>query len=191
MERNSERRSAAPRPGLGGSSTAARAQVMNGSDGEREHSTAAKRAMSRKSNRWVKYLIAAVVVIAVIVALVRVFDSRSMAGSVIDRGKYQAVFLSTGEVYFGKLSILADGFFKLNDVYYVQKKAAATDESDSLQNETAQNDSALELMKLGSEMHKPIDTMVINRDQVLYFENIDPEGTVAKRIAEEKQQNKR
>ena len=41
----------------------------------------------------------------------------------------------------------------------------------------------MQLIKLGSEIHGPDDEMIINKDQVLFFENLKTDSTVAKSIA--------
>jgi hypothetical protein len=130
-------------------------------------------------------------VVVTVAALVWLLGGRGTASDSIDRGKYQAIFLTTNELYFGKLSILTDGFFKLDDVYYIRKKPVSATDSDALQQSTGDTSNAMELIKLGSELHSPTDSMVFNRDQVLYFENIKSDGVVAKKIAEEKDLSRR
>lgn len=100
----------------------------------------------------------------------------------IDTSKYQAVFFTNGQVYFGKLEKLSGGYFKLNNIYYLQ--APATDESDNLQATTTQQASDVQLIKLGSEVHGPEDSMVMNEDQILFFENLKADGKVTTSIGE-------
>lgn len=106
----------------------------------------------------------------------------------VDTSKYQAVFLNGGvtsgnvvySAYFGHITALNDKYFVLQDVYYLtadQTKATA-----------AQNTS--QLTKLGcDQLHSPYDQMVINRDQVAFWENIKDDGKVVKAIGEYKKQN--
>ena len=106
------------------------------------------------------------------------YQSRTSAN--IDGGRYQAVFLTNGQVYFGKLQTLNGGYLKLNDIYYLETNS--TDTSASLQNATS-TAANVQLIKLGSEIHGPDDEMIINKDQVLFFENLKNDSTVAKSIA--------
>ena len=96
----------------------------------------------------------------------------------IEEDKYQAVFMTNGQVYFGKLENPTSTYAKLTDVYYLQvqqavQPAAATEES-----------SQVSLTKLGSELHGPTDKMHISRDQILFWENLKDDSTVVKAINE-------
>ena len=110
----------------------------------------------------------------------------SSVGGYIDGGKYQAVFFTNGQVYFGKLSPLRDGYLKLSEVFYLQSKDADTTDPQ----ETSNSQTNVELIKLGSEVHGPDDAMIISRDQVLFFENLKRDGTVSKSIEKYKDNNK-
>jgi hypothetical protein len=109
---------------------------------------------------------------------------RTSMGAHIDTSKYQAVFFTNGQVYFGKLHKLSGGYFKLNDIYYLQAKSDATPENTSENpQETSTNQSSdVELIKLGQEVHGPDDEMIIGKDQVLFFENLKKDGTVTQSI---------
>lgn len=110
----------------------------------------------------------------------------STMGSSIDSGKYQAVFFSNGQVYFGKLHTLNGGYMKLTDVFYLQTKTA---DSTKLQDAGTQSNPGVELIKLGSEIHGPTDEMIISKDQILFFENLKTDGTVTKSITKYKEAN--
>ncbi|HET8669104.1 MAG TPA: hypothetical protein VFM05_00340, partial [Candidatus Saccharimonadales bacterium] len=45
------------------------------------------------------------------------------------------------------------------------------------------------LVKLGCELHGPLDQMVINREQVTFWENLGTEGKVTKAIEEWRSKN--
>lgn len=103
----------------------------------------------------------------------------------IDTGKYQAVFLSNGQHYFGKLSRMNDEYFKLTDVYYLEQKGGDTEKT----NANTQNTTEVELRKLGEkEIHGPEDTMIISKQQILLYENLTDKGQVVKSIDQHKQQ---
>ena len=102
-------------------------------------------------------------------------------GQLIDGGKYQAVFLTNGQVYFGKLSRVGTETYKLNKIFYLQaSQTNAEDANNPQQTETAGSD--VQLIKLGSEVHGPEDQMVIDKGQVLFYENLTKEGKVAQTI---------
>lgn len=90
---------------------------------------------------------------------------------------FQAVFLSNGQVYFGKLYRQDSQFPVLRDVYYLQ----VTQPPQQLQ--PGQNPPTnINLVKLGSELHGPQDEMRINRDQILFVEDMKPDSKVATAI---------
>lgn len=135
----------------------------------------------KKSKKGILITIIAVVVVAAIVAAGFLMPRGSSISSAIDSGKYQAVFFTNGQVYFGKLKQVNDGYFKLTNVFYLQAKDA-TGETDKLQQATNGASNDVQLIKLGNEIHGPQDEMVISKDQVLFFENLKAEGKVATSI---------
>lgn len=101
----------------------------------------------------------------------------------IDGSKYQAVFFTNGQVYFGKLQSANSDYLKLTDIYYLQTQGEqASDSQNPQQSTNAQKD--VQLIKLGDEIHGPEDAMVISKDQVLFYENLKSDGKVAQSIAQ-------
>lgn len=97
-------------------------------------------------------------------------------------GDYQAVFLTNGQVYFGKLANTNGQWATLTDIFYlqVQQQVQPTDGSSDKQ-------SSVTLVKLGNELHGPADEMKINRDQILFWENLKNDGKVLEAITKYKQ----
>lgn len=122
-------------------------------------------------------------VLVVIVVSIAVFFGlmmyRSNVSSTINSSEYQAVFFTNGQVYFGKLKVVNDRYMKLSDVFYIQ---TPTDGTSDPQASDATSNANLELIKLGNEVHGPEDAMVINQDQILFFENIKNDGKVTDSI---------
>ena len=50
----------------------------------------------------------------------------------------------------------------------------------------ASSDQAIELVKLGKELHGPRDNMMISNYQLLYFENLSDDSQVVKTIEKDK-----
>ena len=127
--------------------------------------------------------VVAIVLIALAVVLFalgayRMYGANAMS-SEIKTDKYQAVFLNSadGQVYFGKLAILNNDYYKLTDIYYVRvEQVQPGSDQPSQQN--------ISLAKLGSEIHGPEDVMYIRQDQVLFWENLKDDGQVVKAIVE-------
>src|SRR5262245_54158017 len=85
---------------------------------------------------------------------------------------YQAVVLTNGQVYFGKLDKLGAQYPTLRDVYYIQAQQNP---------ETKQVSSTL--VKRGREMHGP-DHMIINAQHILFIEPVRPDSQLGKLIEE-------
>lgn len=93
-------------------------------------------------------------------------------------GDWQAVFLTNGQVYFGRFSSMSNQFSTLKEVYYLQVQKPiqpATSDSSAEQGK-------LTLVKLGNELHAPVDEMKINRDQILFIEDMKEDGKVMQAI---------
>jgi hypothetical protein len=99
----------------------------------------------------------------------------------IDSSRYQAIFLSNGQVYFGKLSDGGPELVKLQDIWYLQVQQGAQS-ADTLKN----SESQVSLAKLGNELHGPDDSMSISKDQILFWENLKSDSKVVKAINDAK-----
>ena len=138
-------------------------------------STAARH--KKEPNRF--WLIASIVVGVLLVGFIAwslLFGNKTN-GAGIDGGKYQAVYLMNGQIYFGKLTALGNDHLKLTKVYYLQTPAATTGESN-----TQANANNPQLIKLSNAIYGPSDEMVISKDQVLYFQNLDSKGKATQLI---------
>lgn len=102
----------------------------------------------------------------------------------VDDARLQAVFLNGGQVYFGNINNLNGKFLSMSGIYYLrvnqQVQPNATDTTNS-------ND--ISLVKLGCELHGPQDNMVINREQVIFWENLKDDGQVAKAVKDYQEKN--
>lgn len=95
---------------------------------------------------------------------------------------YGAVFLTNGQVYFGKVTKNNDKEIVLNDVYYLQVGAGAQAEAVNALSQTKFN-----LVKLGNELHGPTDELFINREQVIFYEYLREDSKVVSSIKSQKQ----
>jgi len=118
---------------------------------------------------------AAIVLLIALVASIA-FSTNDNENKYVDTSKLQAVFLGTGQVYFGNIKALNDKYFVLTNIYYLQTSSSSTSTT-----ATAANTS-VSLVKLGCELHEPYDQMVINRSQVTFWENLQSDGQVAKAV---------
>jgi len=129
----------------------------------------------------------AIVVVVLVLLLGGWFTWSRMGGdSGVKTDEYQAIFLTNGQVYFGKLSGVNDSYVKLSDIYYLQVQQSVQPSDKSKSNDQSQ----VSLAKLGSELHGPEDSMNISRQQVLFWENLKNDGKVAQAIDNYKKSNK-
>ncbi len=96
-----------------------------------------------------------------------------------DTRLYQAVFLTNGQVYFGKLANTTDSFVTLTDVYYLQTNAAD-------QKQALQGDGNIALVKLGGELHGPTDAIQIHRDAILMVEDLREDSKLVQTMQKDK-----
>lgn len=132
------------------------------------------------------------------VAVVLVLGSRMFTTYWANRHRssaYQAVFLTSGQVYFGKLERLTHKEVVLVDVYYLQSnqnpQPATGTNPNANTNTNLTNASTTSpqysLVKLGGELHGPQDRMYINRSQVLFTEDLKDSSQVVTAIRQQAQ----
>lgn len=100
---------------------------------------------------------------------------------------WQAVFLTNGQVYFGKLAKSNRAEVILEDIYYLQVTRPLQQTQEGQQQADSQGE--LSLVKLGNELHGPTDAMHINRDQVLFIEDLKDDSNVTQAISNYKSGN--
>lgn len=138
------------------------------------------------SNKWLKILTVVILVgIAILLAAIAfgLGHGKSDKGEYkyVNRDKYQAVFLSNGQVYFGNVQALNSQYIRMTNIYYLTQGDGSSSSSSS---------SNYSLIKLGcQQIHDPYDSMVINREQVTFWENLQDDGKVVTSIKKFKQQN--
>src|SRR5207237_8331801 len=78
----------------------------------------------------------------------------------------QALFLTNGSTYFGKLQPQGDDWFLLSDVFYL----------------STSDQSGTQLIKRGNESQGPKEPMIIQRDQVLFIEHLRDDSYIVTHI---------
>jgi uncharacterized membrane protein len=119
-----------------------------------------------------------VVSILLIFAVIALFANtgNSDEDKYVQPSKLQAVFLNTGQVYFGNIKVLNSSYYVLTNIYYLQTSSSST-------STTSSANTSVSLVKLGCELHEPYDQMVLNTGQVTFWENLQSDGQVAKAVA--------
>jgi hypothetical protein len=127
--------------------------------------------------RWT--LTALLVIVVLLVLWLAIGKLRGSESSHVSSDQYQAVFLTNNQVYFGKITEINKQYLVLEDVFYI--------ETPSSENQTSASNSNYTLRKLGAnELHSPEDKMVINREQMTFWENLKDDGQVVTKINEYK-----
>lgn len=122
---------------------------------------------------------ARVVLIAMVVAIIGLAAYYAgTQGQAISSKPYQAVFLSNGQVYFGKIAKQTAINTILADIYYLQVQQPIQPPPEGQQQAQTQ----IQLVKLGGELHKPKDEMTINNEHILFTEEIQNDGQVGQAI---------
>lgn len=143
----------------------------------------------RDRNKWNRILtvviagLVAILLIAIIVAIAK--GPGKPEKDYVDSSRLQAVFLNTGQVYFGNITSLNNKYFVLTNIYYLQQTNGSTANGSN----SSSAGSNVTLVKLGCELHEPYDQMVINSDQVTFWENLQDNGQVAKAVSTFEKQN--
>jgi hypothetical protein len=150
---------------------------------------ASRKNGSSNDGKWARIgVVAAVAAVVILLLGVIVFaastDTVKAEDKYVDSSKLQAVFLNTGQVYFGNVKSLNSKYIVLGNIYYLQ-----TSGSNASASASTTSNSNVSLVKLGCELHEPLDQMVINRDQVTFWENLGTNGQVAKAVVAFEKQN--
>ncbi|MBU4360809.1 hypothetical protein L6278_02680 [Candidatus Parcubacteria bacterium] len=106
---------------------------------------------------------------------------------VVKASDWQAVFLTNGQVYFGKLEDVNGSYPTLEDVYYlqvqdvpIQPAEPATDEAGV--QPAVETQQQMILVKFGTELHRPMDKMYLNKDHIMFFEDLRADSNVVAAI---------
>lgn len=89
----------------------------------------------------------------------------------IDGDRYQAVFLSSDRVYFGKLHSLGGQWYELRDAYFIREKAAE-----------GKAGATQQVAPISEELQEPGRHMVVNADHVVQVQNLKGNSRVAQAI---------
>lgn len=115
--------------------------------------------------------------------IAKVVDNRQILEG---ESEYSAVFLSSNQVYFGKLKDEKAQYISLVDVYYLRAQSRLQPpEEDEGRGQVKQE---VQLIKLGNELHGPVDEIRFNRDNILFIESLKKDSRVVRGIEQFKAQ---
>jgi hypothetical protein len=136
------------------------------------------------SPRWMRIafvvLVFSIAIVIVGIAALFYFNS-GREERLVNTNDQQAVFLTNGQVYFGKLKAINGSYYDLQDIFYLNSSSTSSTSSST--------PTTLSLVKLGCELHAPLDQMIITSQQVSFWENLNNSGKVSQAIAQWDTQN--
>lgn len=119
-------------------------------------------------------VIGALVLVAVLAGaaylVTSLFVDEDPLGGFTSGREWQAVILGNDRVYFGRLTVVNEDFFRLDDAYFLREQ-------------TEQGaDPVRQVVSLQAELHNPEDSMLIDRDDILVIENLASDSPVVDTI---------
>lgn len=157
--------------------------------GRQPVANANSRPVGKSNTKLIITIVAVIVAVALVGAATWGLLVRSNGGysamTSVKKDQYQAVFLTNGQVYFGKLQSTSGDYLALKDIYYLQVDSAIqpSTKDGEVTTESTDKNSNVQLIKLGNELHGPEDEMQVSKEQVLFWENLKEDGKVSKAIA--------
>jgi hypothetical protein len=117
------------------------------------------------------------VALGIVVFLVLLFAVRwwDFALPNVGAARYQAVFLSNGQTYFGRYIDRLGPYVKIENAYYIQTNQA---EDQSTPPESR-------LIKRGNELHQPLSSVLIPRTAILFVEDLRPDSPIGQFMTRE------
>lgn len=124
------------------------------------------------------YFISLIVAVIVLVLIIGQFTFQF---NKYDSDRWKAVFLTNGQVYFGKIKDETSDPVIITDIYYLRVSRPL--QQISAGEELIKFDKPeISLVKLGNELHGPEDEMRINRQHILFIETLKPDSKVVTAI---------
>ena len=115
------------------------------------------------------------------VAAIISISLRENETSFVDKNQYQVVTLVDKQAYFGKINKISKDYIVISDIFYIQGTESQAE---------GQTTNGTTLVKRGClEIHKPQDQMVVYRDQVDFWENLQSDSKVSQAISQFKKDN--
>lgn len=124
---------------------------------------------------------AIIIVVVVVVAALALVAWLLLPKTGIDHSKYQAVSVTNGTVYIGKLEVLNDEYYVLKNPYYLYLPQNNSDSEDGQQKSTSGVATPV-LVNMKNDLHGPEDEMMIPKDKVLFFQNLREDSKFAQKI---------
>ncbi len=143
------------------------------------------------STKYVSYVIGAVILIAVVIGAATLIRSTQSAVTSVfqpNADAWYSVFLKNDQVYFGKIGKMDGQYMQLTKVYYLSN-AQKPQPLEGEQNKDKAAPPKFTLIKLGRELHDPIDEMLIRHDAVAFIEQLQDDSRIIQAIQKAKNES--
>ncbi len=138
---------------------------------QHNNSESAQLTFKARNGRTILWGLAAVTTVVLIIGA-WVLINAPWGQQTIPKDSYQAVYLTTGQMYFGKLQNTTGSFLTLSHPYTTQRSA---DGEQATQNETT-------LVKLTQQVYGPDDSIALRSEQVQFWQNLRSDSKVVQTI---------
>lgn len=96
-----------------------------------------------------------------------------MPGQRIDAGKYQVVYLTNGQAYFGKLQNTSGEYLVMKSPYTVQTVENKTDDK------TTDKPATTALLRVRDQVYGPEDSIAIRTETVSFWQNLRDDSKIS------------
>ncbi len=101
---------------------------------------------------------------------------RNISQTLRFKSSYQAIFLSNGQLYFGKISEMTNEYIKMENPHFLQLAQEPEEQVDpEVQPE-------MKLISIKDEFHKPKDFVLIEKSAVIFIEELRDVSQIADAI---------
>lgn len=139
---------------------------------------------TKRGNKFMRVAVLVMGVVVVITVILWFWEKSDLRFAEQGSQNYSAVFLSNGQVYFGKIIRNTRNEITMNDVFYIQVGNNAG-QMENRNQETVQHDqfqNNFSLIRVSSELHGPTDVIFINKSQVVFYEDLRDDSQVVQSI---------
>ena len=113
-----------------------------------------------------------ILVIGALFLFVRWWD---FAVPTLNSARYQAVFLSNGQTYFGRFTDRLGPYVKVEDAFYIQQSQPGDEDKPP----------ESKLIRRGNELHQPAPAVLIPKSAILFVEDLRPDSAIAQFMIKE------
>ena len=107
-------------------------------------------------------------------AIVTIVIMKCLPLQAIDSAKFQVVYLTNGQAYFGKLQNTNGDFLIMQSPYITQSVANSDNETST--------DTQTTLLKVTDQLYGPDDSIAIKASQVTFWQNLRDDSKVSQAI---------